>query len=124
MLNFILYAGALVTLTIINAVSVLTFDHWLTIIAAPLAFTILTFLEGQLISPFVVGRRLTLDPIAVFLSVLFWGWLWGFAGMLLAVPILASLKITIGAIESLAPLSALIDTEGDQNLAEDEQVKG
>jgi predicted PurR-regulated permease PerM len=115
-LNFIPYAGSLVTLAIITAVSVLTFDQWLTIMLPPLAFLFLTFLEGQLISPFVVGRRLTLDPIAVFISVLFWGWLWGFAGMLLAVPILASLKITIGAIESLAPLSAIIDSQGDEDL--------
>lgn len=121
-MNFIPYAGALVTLTIITVVSILTFDHWLAIMAPPLAFAFLTFLEGQLISPFVVGRRLTLDPIAVFISVLFWGWLWGFAGMLLAVPILASLKITISSIGSMAPLTALIDSEGDEQLPEEELV--
>ena len=122
-MNFIPYAGALVTLTIITLVSVLTFDQWLTIMLPPLVFLFFTILEGQFVSPFVVGRQLTLDPIAVFLSVLFWGWLWGFAGMLLAVPILASIKITIGAIESLAPLTALIDSEGDEDLeAEDERA--
>ena len=115
-MNFIPYAGALATLTVISLVSILTFDQWLTILLPPLAFFILTALEGQVISPFVVGRQLTLDPIAVFLSVLFWGWLWGFPGMLLAVPILASIKIAAGAISSLSPLSALIDSEGEEEL--------
>ena len=120
-MNFIPYAGALVTLTVITLVSILTFDQWLTIMLPPLAFLALTILEGQFVSPFVVGRQLTLDPIAVFLSVLFWGWLWGFAGMLLAVPILASIKITIGAVESLAPITAMIDSEGDEELAEEDE---
>ncbi len=122
-MNFIPYAGALVTLVTISMVSILTFDHWLTIMLPSAAFAFLTFLEGQLVSPFVVGRRLTLDPIAVFLSVLFWGWLWGFAGMLLAVPILASLKITMGAVETLGPLTALIDSEGDDDLVEQDLVE-
>jgi predicted PurR-regulated permease PerM len=116
-MNFIPYAGALVTLMVITLVSVLSFDQLVPILLPPLAFGMLTFLEGQIISPIVVGRRLTLDPIAVFLSILFWGWLWGFAGMLLAVPILATLKISIGAFKSLAPLAALIDSEGDEELA-------
>ena len=115
-MNFIPYAGALFTLAVITLVSILTFDQWLAIMLPPLAFLVLTILEGQFVSPFVVGRQLTLDPIAVFLSVLFWGWLWGFPGMLLAVPILASIKITIGAVESLAPLTAMIDSEADEEL--------
>ena len=122
-LNFIPYAGALVTLTIITLVSILTFDYWLTIMLPPLAFLVLTAVEGQFVSPFVVGRQLTLDPIAVFLSVLFWGWLWGFAGMLLAVPILAAVKITISTIESLAPISAMIDSEGDEELMEEDEAE-
>ena len=121
-MNFIPYAGALVTLTVITLVSILTFDNWLTLILPPLAFLILTIVEGQFVSPFVIGKQLTLDPIAVFLSVLFWGWLWGFAGMLLAVPILAAIKITIGAVESLAPLSAMIDSEGDEELMEEDEA--
>ena len=123
-MNFIPYAGALVTFGIISVVSILSFDQWLPIMLPPLAFLILTAFEGQFISPFVVGRQLTLDPIAVFLSVLFWGWLWGLAGMLLAVPILAAIKITVGAIESFAPLTAMIDSEGDEDLvAEDEAAE-
>lgn len=115
-LNFIPYAGAVVTFAIITGVSVLTFDHWLAMVLPAATFLLITFIEGQFVSPLVVGRRLTLDPIAIFLSVLAWGWLWGLAGMLLAVPILASIKITVGAVKSLAPFAALIDSgeNGDQ----------
>ncbi|MEZ5933562.1 MAG: AI-2E family transporter [Alphaproteobacteria bacterium] len=118
-LNFIPYAGALATLTIIGLVSILTFDQWLTIMLPPLAFMLLTALEGQFFSPFIVGRQLTLDPIAVFMSVLFWGWLWGFPGMLLAVPILAAIKIAFNAIGTDGPISAIIDSEGDEEIREE-----
>lgn len=121
-MNFIPYAGALFTLAVITLVSILTFDQWLTIMLPPLAFLFLTIIEGQFVSPFMIGHQLTLDPIAVFLTVLFWGWLWGFPGMLLAVPILASIKIGMGAVESLAPLTAVIDSEGDEQLREEDKM--
>jgi predicted PurR-regulated permease PerM len=107
-MNFIPYAGALVTLGVIGMVSLLTFDQWGTIALPPLAFLLLTGLEGQIVNPLVVGRRLTLEPVAVFLSILFWGWLWGLAGMLLAVPILTSVKIALHAVQPLHPFGALI----------------
>jgi predicted PurR-regulated permease PerM len=107
-MNFIPYAGALVTLGVIGMVSLLTFDQWSAIVLPPLAFLLLTGLEGQLVSPLVVGRRLTLEPVAVFLSILFWGWLWGLPGMLLAVPILASIKIAANAVQPLHPFGVLI----------------
>lgn len=110
-MNFIPYAGALVTLGVIGMVSLLTFDQWGTIALPPLAFLLLTGLEGQVVTPMVVGKRLTLEPVAVFVSILFWGWLWGLAGMLLAVPILASIKIAVHAVQPLHPFNALIGDE-------------
>jgi predicted PurR-regulated permease PerM len=107
-MNFSPYAGALLTLGVIGMVSLLTFDQWSAIVLPPLAFLLLTGLEGQLVSPLVVGRRLTLEPVAVFLSILFWGWLWGLPGMLLAVPILASIKIAANAVQPLHPFGVLI----------------
>lgn len=53
-----------------------------------LAFLCLHALESNFITPIVVGRRLALSPLSVFLSVLFWGWIWGIAGAMLSVPIL------------------------------------
>jgi predicted PurR-regulated permease PerM len=50
-------------------------------------------IEGQLVTPHLVGRRLKLDPVVVFVALLLFGWLWGVAGMLLAVPLLTCAKI-------------------------------
>jgi len=115
-MNFIPYAGALVTLGVISMVSLLTFDQWSAIVLPPLVFLLLTGLEGQIVNQLLVGKRLTLEPVAVFLSVLFWGWLWGLAGMLLAVPILASIKIAVNAVQPLHPFGALIgDDDSDKS---------
>ena len=59
-------------------------------------------------SPIASGRRLRLNPVAVFVGVLFWYALWGVAGAFLAVPILASLKILGDHIDSLAPLAEFL----------------
>lgn len=111
LLNFIPYAGALVTLAVIGMVSILTFDHWLAIALPPMVFLVITGLEGQIISPMIIGRQLILNPVAVFVSILFWGWLWGLAGMLLAVPILASARIALTAVQPHHSLAALIGDE-------------
>jgi predicted PurR-regulated permease PerM len=58
----------------------------------------LTTLEGHLITPTVVGRSLTLDPLAVFLAIAFWGWLWGPIGAFLAIPLLIVALVVIGHI--------------------------
>lgn len=60
-------------------------------------------LEGQFITPLLLGRQLTLNPILVFLAVIFWGWLWGLPGALLAVPILTIGKIVLNNLHGTPP---------------------
>jgi predicted PurR-regulated permease PerM len=55
---------------------------------APLLFLSMALLEGQVLTPSIVGRRFTLNPLTVFLSLVFWAWLWGPVGAFLAVPLL------------------------------------
>jgi predicted PurR-regulated permease PerM len=107
-LNFIPYLGALVTLAIISVASLVSFDSLAQILTPPLAFGVLTVLEGQMITPMVLGRRLALNPVFVFLTILFWGWLWGAAGALLAVPILVAFKIVCDHTERLTPVSRVL----------------
>ncbi|MGD2073870.1 MAG: AI-2E family transporter, partial [Gammaproteobacteria bacterium] len=57
------------------------------------AFLIITSLEGYIITPMAVGRRLTLNPLLIMLSLLFWFWMWGVVGALLTVPALVCLKV-------------------------------
>ena len=61
--------------------------------APPLAYGVLTIIEGNFITPTILGRKLKLNPIAAFLSMLLWTWVWGIAGAILAVPILVIIVI-------------------------------
>lgn len=71
-------------------------------------FLVLNLVESYLVTPLVVGRQLSLNPVAVFVGVLFWGWIWGIVGALLAVPILAMVKILCDRIEGLAPIGEFL----------------
>jgi predicted PurR-regulated permease PerM len=88
LLNYIPYVGPACMAIILLAVGFVTFPSLGQALIAPASFVVLTTLEGHLITPTVVGRRLTLDPLAVFLAVAFWAWLWGPLGAFLAVPLL------------------------------------
>ncbi|MEQ8661396.1 MAG: AI-2E family transporter [Gammaproteobacteria bacterium] len=87
-LGFSPYLGPMVLVCCIGAVSLLTFDDWWGILAPPLAYGALTVVEGYFVTPTVLGRSLTVPPVAVFLSMLLWTWMWGVPGAFLAVPIL------------------------------------
>ncbi|HSD36953.1 MAG TPA: AI-2E family transporter [Rhodocyclaceae bacterium] len=101
-LNYIPYLGATITMTVLTVVALLTFNKIGEAALVPLVFLGITTLEGQILQPYVIGRRFSVTPVLVFLSLLFWGWMWGIAGMLMAVPILVTFKIVCAHIESLA----------------------
>lgn len=92
LLNFIPFAGPALGLSLM-ALAGLVF------LATPLQAAILTaamagvfLIEGQILSPLLVGQRLKLNPLVVFIAFLFWGWLWGLFGMLLAIPLVIVVK--------------------------------
>ena len=106
--NFVPYLGPVAIAIAIAAVSLLTFDTWWEIWSPVLAFVALHFFEGEFFTPFILGRMMTLHPVAIVISVLVWGWMWGLAGAFLAVPILlASVvivrKVVIGDTDATKP---------------------
>jgi predicted PurR-regulated permease PerM len=80
-------------------------------LAPPAVFLGLHLIEGQLVTPHLVGRRLSLDPVMVFLAMLVLGWLWGVAGLLLAVPLLTCAKIIAERAENGQALVTLLSHE-------------
>lgn len=109
LLNYVPYLGPVISLALITLVSLLTFDTLPRALLPPLVYLIIDAIEGNVIEPLLFGRSLSLNPIAIFVSLLFWGTLWGAAGILLAVPILISMKVACQHIESLQGVAEFLD---------------
>ncbi len=106
--NFVPFLGAVVGIGIVGLVAVLTFEQLWSIVLPPLTYLFLTSFEAQFVTPALLARRLTLNPVAVFLALIVWTWLWGVAGALLAVPLLATFKICCDHIEPLQPIGTML----------------
>jgi predicted PurR-regulated permease PerM len=103
-LNFIPYVGSALTLVILTVVAFVTFDGVGRIFAVSVSYLGLATLEGQIVQPLLVGQRLELNPIIVFLALWFGGWLWGIAGIVIAVPALVTLKVVAEHSDRGSPL--------------------
>ena len=107
-LNFAPYVGPATTGLALLVAGFTTFDSLGHAFAVPGVFFLLAFIEGQLITPVIIGRRLALDPTVVFVWLLIWGWLWGVVGILLAGPLLACFRIFCQHVEGLHTVYVLI----------------
>ena len=92
-LNFIPYAGATLTLLTVTLVAVVSFDTLGHVVGVALSYVGLAAIEGQMIQPLLVGKRLAVNPLLIFLGLWFGGVFWGIAGIILATPILVALKV-------------------------------
>ncbi len=108
--NFIPYLGGAVTTVILAIVSFVTYDRWFDILLPPLVFILINGLEGYIITPVIVGKQLSLNPIVIFLSLLFWGWIWGVVGLFLATPILVTVLISTNKLNLLEFQHVATDT--------------
>ena len=107
-LNFVPYFGPVVGIVLLSAVGLLTFDTLWKGLLPPAWYLLLHALEANLVTPVVLGRRFTLNPVVIFVSLIFWTWLWGLPGALLSVPILVSAKVICDRVPSLSPVSELL----------------
>jgi predicted PurR-regulated permease PerM len=89
-------------------VAVLTFDTLGHASLVPGVYFAITAVEGNLVTPAMLGRSMSLNPVMVFLFLTFWGWIWGIGGALLAVPLLAMLKIGFDQFERTRPIGTLL----------------
>ena len=107
-LNFIPYVGSATTLVVLSVVALAVFDSFGQIAAVMASYLALATIEGQVVQPLFVGHRLRLNPLLVFLAVWFGGWMWGIAGITIAVPMLVALKVAAEHSARGQPLVAFL----------------
>jgi predicted PurR-regulated permease PerM len=107
-LNCVPYLGPLVVAAGLFLASLLQFGEVATAAMIGGVSVVITTIEGSLFTPIVFGRSVALNPVAVFVSFMFWGWLWGIPGMFLALPLLTIIKTIAESVEDLAPLAELL----------------
>ena len=107
-LNFAPFVGPMVTVSLLVVVGFARFEAPLAALSVPGAFLVLHLLEGQLVTPLIVGRRLALDPVMVFIALMLFGWLWGVAGLLLAMPLLSCIRIVAERIPAWNVLGKML----------------
>ena len=108
LLNFVPYLGALTGIICMTIGATLSFDSLGYALIFPAVYLAFGALEGSFITPWVMGRSLTLNPVVILLSLTFWGWMWGIIGIILAVPILAAFKIFCAHIKPMEPLAEFL----------------
>ena len=107
-LNFVPYFGPVASMILLATVGLLTFDTLWQGLLPPAWYLVLHLLEANLITPVLLGRRFTLNPVVIFVSLIFWTWLWGVPGALLSVPILVSIKVVCDRVPAMSPVSELL----------------
>jgi predicted PurR-regulated permease PerM len=95
LLNYVPYVGPGIMHVTLFIIGLMTFPTLLPALVAPLLFMTFTFFEGHFLVPAIIGRQLLLHPLAVFLSLAFWAWMWGPVGAFLATPILIMSVVVI-----------------------------
>jgi predicted PurR-regulated permease PerM len=107
-LTYIPYLGALIGISLVGAVALASFDSFSYALLAPAIYFGVAVLEGQLFTPMIVGNRLEMNPVAILIAVAFWGWLWGFIGALMAVPMLVMIKVISDYVEGMEPVGRFL----------------
>lgn len=106
--RFIPYIGVILGTVLLGVVSVTTFDEIGRIALVPGSFLLLTSVVGFFLEPYLHGHRLAVNPVIIFVSIFFWGWLWGPVGVLLAVPLMTVIMVIVARIPALKPLSEVL----------------
>lgn len=108
LLNYAPFIGPLVTAVLLAFAGFVEFSSPWQALAGPGAFLVLHAIEGQVVTPHLVGRSLALDPVMVLLALVVLGWAWGATGLLIAVPLLSCAKIIAERMPDAQPLAILL----------------
>lgn len=106
--RFVPYLGVIATLVLLAVVSAVSLDEIWMMAIAPLGYLGLTALVGFFLEPYIHGYRMAINPAVIFISIFFWGWLWGPVGVLLAVPLMTLIQVILKQIPRFAPVYRVI----------------
>ena len=109
LLNFAPYVGPLIGIGVMLLMGFVAFDEMWKSLAPAGIYLLLHGIEGQIVTPIVLGRRMALSPLVLILSLMVFGWLWGIIGLLLAVPLLVCVKLVLERIEGMEGWAKLFE---------------
>jgi len=121
LLNFIPYLGSVFGIIIAALVGLFVFDDLFTPLMVGLSYLSLTAIEGQLITPYFVSRKLQLNTVVVFLTVALWAWLWSVLGMIVAVPLLVVMRVLADHIPGLEKFGNFLAGEDPPALEDEDE---
>ena len=117
LLNFVPYLGALVGIALAGAIGLITFPTLTLATLPPLAYLICNSIEGTLVTPLTLGRRLELNPVAILIALAFGGWMWGIVGALIGVPLLVVVKVFCDHFDGLSKFGEFLSGEPTVDVA-------
>lgn len=106
--RFIPYLGVILTIILLAVVSAVSLEVFWMMALAPAGYLALTTLVGFFIEPWIHGFRMAINPVVIFVSIFFWGWLWGPVGVLLAVPLMTVIQVVLKQIPRFRPVYRVI----------------
>jgi predicted PurR-regulated permease PerM len=112
LLNFAPYVGTIFSLSVLSMAGVVQYGLVWEALFPALAFFILNTVESQLVTPAVLGRNMRMNPLVIMLWLMLCGWLWGMAGVLIAVPLLVCIKLILSPTAAFHPWLKLIESRG------------
>ena len=107
-LEFIPYIGAFTIVVVLTIAALGVYDGVGHALLIPGSFLLINTIQVNVIAPQLVGNRLALNPVAVFIGLAFWFWIWGIPGAFIGVPLLAAFKICCDHIDMLAPVGEFL----------------
>ena len=109
LLNFAPYVGPLIGMVAMLLVGFVAFDDTLHALAPAALYLLLHTIEGQIVTPIILGRRMALSPLVLILALMLFGWLWGLIGLLLAVPLLVCIKLVLAQLDGMHGWARLLE---------------
>ena len=123
LLNFVPYIGAVIGVALSTLIALISLpDPWFSLLVGG-TYLALTSIEGQLVTPYFVGRVLQLNTVIVFLAIACWAWLWSVVGMIIAVPMLVVVRVFAEHIDALEPLGDFLTARGLEAAPPEEDPK-